>query len=72
MIDCAHAESHLGEFVPVGVACHEMGHTFGVNDKYGLGASKNPLVPFCLIGKGTHGIAPSGRRRGRRSSRSAG
>ncbi|MHC4954654.1 MAG: M6 family metalloprotease domain-containing protein [Planctomycetota bacterium] len=56
-------EYHLGEFAAIGVACHEMGHTFGVNDKYGLGATKNPLGPWCLMGKGTHGSEPSGRHR---------
>lgn len=57
------AEHHLGEAVPIGVACHEMGHTFGVDDKYGLGATKSPLGPWCLMGKGTHGGPPSGRHR---------
>lgn len=46
---------------PIGVACHELGHTFGVNDKYGLGAGSNPLGPCCLMAKGTHGAPPSGR-----------
>jgi hypothetical protein len=56
-------ELHIGEMAPIGVACHEMGHTFGVNDKYGLGATANPLGPWCLMGKGTHGGEPSGRHR---------
>ncbi|MDA1015673.1 MAG: hypothetical protein O3A00_14615 [Planctomycetota bacterium] len=47
----------------IGVACHEMGHTFGVNDKYGLGATANPIGPWCLMAKGTHGSEPSGRHR---------
>jgi M6 family metalloprotease-like protein len=56
-------EYHLGEMAAIGVACHEMGHTFGVNDKYGLGATANPLGPWCLMDKGTHGGEPSGRHR---------
>ena len=57
------SEFHLGEMAAIGVACHEMGHTFGVNDKYGLGATPNPLGPWCLMAKGTHGAEPSGRHR---------
>lgn len=57
------AEYHLGEMTAIGVACHEMGHTFGVNDKYGLGANANPIGPWCLMAKGTHGNEPSGRHR---------
>jgi len=56
-------EFHKGEFAAVGVACHEMGHTFGVDDKYGLGATKNPLGQWCLMAKGTHGGGASGRHR---------
>jgi M6 family metalloprotease-like protein len=56
-------ELHLGEMSPIGVACHELGHTFGVDDKYGLGATRDPLGPWCLMGRGTHGAAPSGRHR---------
>ncbi|KAF0246249.1 MAG: peptidase M14 carboxypeptidase [Planctomycetota bacterium] len=52
-------ERYRGHFAPIGVACHELAHTFGVDDKYGLGATKNPLGPFCLIAYGTHGAAPS-------------
>ncbi len=57
------AEYHLGELSAIGVACHELGHTFGVNDKYGLGATRNPIGPWCLMAKGTHGGEPSGRHR---------
>jgi hypothetical protein len=57
------AEYHQGELAAIGVACHELGHTFGVNDKYGLGATRNPLGPWCLMAKGTHGGEPSGRHR---------
>ncbi len=56
-------ERHLGELAPIGVPCHELGHTFGVADKYGLGATPNPLGPWCLMGKGTHGGEPSTRHR---------
>jgi M6 family metalloprotease-like protein len=57
------SELFRGEMAPIGVPAHELGHTFGVNDKYGLGAPENPFGPFCLIGKGTHGGTPSGRHR---------
>ncbi|MHC5038819.1 MAG: M14 family zinc carboxypeptidase, partial [Planctomycetota bacterium] len=60
---CKLAEFHLGEMVPIGVPCHEITHTFGVSDKYGLGATRNPVGPWCLVGKGTHGGPPSGRHR---------
>jgi M6 family metalloprotease-like protein len=60
---CKLAEYHLGEMVPIGVPCHELTHTFGVMDKYGLGATRNPIGPWCLVGKGTHGADPSGRHR---------
>ena len=56
-------ELHHGELTPIGVPCHEMGHCFGVSDKYGLGATPFPLGPWCLMGKGTHGAPPSGRHR---------
>ena len=56
-------ELHQGEFLPIGVACHELAHTFGVNDKYGLGAPTDPFGPFCLMARGTHGGEPSGRHR---------
>ncbi len=56
-------ELHHGEFAAVGVACHELGHTFGVANKYGLGATPKPLGPWCLMGRGTHGAQPSGRHR---------
>ena len=57
------SELYRGEMAPVGVPCHELCHTFGVNDKYGLGAGTRPLGPYCLVCKGTHGAAPSGRHR---------
>ncbi|MAG55427.1 MAG: hypothetical protein CMJ83_03965 [Planctomycetes bacterium] len=56
-------ELHHGEGAPIGVPCHEMGHTFGVNDKYGLGAPTRPMGPWCLMAKGTHGGGLSGRHR---------
>ncbi|MHC4600743.1 MAG: hypothetical protein ACYS47_17250, partial [Planctomycetota bacterium] len=62
-VACKLAEYHLGEMVPIGVPCHELTHTFGVMDKYGLGATRNPVGPWCLVGKGTHGGPPSGRHR---------
>lgn len=52
-------EFYKGQMAAIGVACHELGHTFGVNDKYGLGAPELPLGRFCLMGKGTHGHGAS-------------
>jgi M6 family metalloprotease-like protein len=57
------SELFRGEMAPIGVACHELGHTFGVDDKYGLGAASPPVGSWCLMGKGTHGGSPSGRHR---------
>ncbi|MHC4853632.1 MAG: M14 family zinc carboxypeptidase, partial [Planctomycetota bacterium] len=56
-------EFYRGQMAPIGVACHEMGHTFGVNDKYGLGAPKWPMGSWCLMCKGTHGAGNSAQRR---------
>jgi M6 family metalloprotease-like protein len=52
-------EFYRAQMAPIGVACHEMGHTFGVNDKYGLGAPKQPMGRWCLMCKGTHGSGES-------------
>jgi M6 family metalloprotease-like protein len=52
-------EFYRGQMAAIGVACHEMGHTFGVNDKYGLGAPKLPMGRWCLMCKGTHGWGES-------------
>ena len=59
MIAFKTGEFYRGQMAPIGVACHEMGHTFGVNDKYGLGAPAQPLGRWCLMGKGTHGAGES-------------
>ncbi len=53
------SELYRGQMMPVGVPAHEIGHTFGVDDKYGLGSGTSPLGPWCLMGLGTHGGAPS-------------
>ena len=59
MISFKTGEFYRGQMAPIGVACHEMGHTFGVNDKYGLGAPERPLGRWCLMCKGTHGAGQS-------------
>ncbi|MBK8975572.1 MAG: hypothetical protein IPM29_06575 [Planctomycetes bacterium] len=56
-------ELYRGHMTPIGVACHELGHTFGVDDKYGLGAPDDPLGPWCLMCRGTHGAGDSAERR---------
>jgi M6 family metalloprotease-like protein len=47
-------------FIDIGLFCHELGHTFGVLDKY-LG--RRTMGRFCTIAYGTHGYPPSGGRR---------
>jgi M6 family metalloprotease-like protein len=47
-------------FIDIGLFCHELGHTFGVLDKY-LG--RRTMGRFCIVAYGTHGYPPSGGRR---------
>ncbi|MHC4512439.1 MAG: M14 family zinc carboxypeptidase [Planctomycetota bacterium] len=56
-------EFHNGQMAPLGVLCHELGHTFGMNDKYGLWAPPQPVANWCLMSIGEKGGEPSGRER---------
>ena len=52
---------HAGttHFEPIGVHCHEMGHTLGILDKYGVG-SDTGLGQWCAMSSGAHGGRPYG------------
>lgn len=46
------------QFLGMGVPAHELCHTFGFKDMYGLRNTRQGPGPFSLLGNGTHGWPP--------------
>ena len=52
-------ELYAGGISPIGLPCHELGHTFGVRDKYTAPKSMVGMGRWCLMAHGTYGYPPS-------------